>query len=500
MKKYHRTLRISTPLRIVSWLFICHSTSVTAAAFSSASTNNNNEVQPSLLVPSSPPSDSTTTRNTLYDVSCRVFTEFLQSKDFLSCWQRRPMLAHVNDFSTEILTVQQIKLAAETNMDGLGKFVVGTVPSIKSLSSSGTWNDGAAAKVDTKSAAGIQRALEDGTLVWNGCGCDCPSMADICRAATITFELPVQANAYITLPEQAVSLPPHTDAQHVMVIQTEGHKHWKVYGRLNSSRNQRGRLISPLARGKNGDVVTEKELQEPILDVWLSPGDVLYIPLGFCHATSTDGGDTTRQIIPSTHITLGLDTHYYSLTFGALRRAWFTRYNRLSLQARGPLGYLELMKNNKLMKDYDSRLQIIPYTMTDRQLQLLVDRALPLGTLALKSWIHQNTIKNKDDTKSSTSAYREFAKMGIKELQHELSLDVDFNNKPTKTLDDNNGALTAVLDFFETYNTKLLQAVRNKHTNVDPTSRSHGQNVERSYKEEFNIRMELGKLLKDGSI
>ena len=46
--------------------------------------------------------------------------------------------------------------------------------------------------------------------------------------------------------------------------------------------------ISPLDRGKNEDVLDSRALERyKLLDMVLEPGDMLYIPIGFVHRTST---------------------------------------------------------------------------------------------------------------------------------------------------------------------------------------------------------------------
>ena len=64
-------------------------------------------------------------------------------------------------------------------------------------------------------------------------------------------------------------MPPHTDWQDVLVLQTEGSKRWRVYG--PPVRREGGR--DPLHRGKGGDVLGEGELGVPLLDVILRRGD-----------------------------------------------------------------------------------------------------------------------------------------------------------------------------------------------------------------------------------
>ena len=50
--------------------------------------------------------------------------------------------------------------------------------------------------------------------------------------------------------------------------------------------------VHPLKRGKHDDVLTAAELGEPLVDVTLRPGECLFVPAGFAHATSTACCDT----------------------------------------------------------------------------------------------------------------------------------------------------------------------------------------------------------------
>ena len=51
-----------------------------------------------------------------------------------------------------------------------------------------------------------------------------------------------------------------------------------------------------------------------MLDITLQPGDVLYVPLGWVHATST--ADSAER---SCHATLGVDTYFYGLCWSNAR-------------------------------------------------------------------------------------------------------------------------------------------------------------------------------------
>ncbi|KAJ8613347.1 hypothetical protein CTAYLR_002242 [Chrysophaeum taylorii] len=155
------------------------------------------------------------------------------------------------------------------------------------------------------------------TVVLNSADARCPRLAALSLAALDAFGLPACLNLYATGAGTRVSAPPHVDKQRVLVLQTEGAKHWRVF----APPDPRAKPASdPLARGKGDDFIAPTELEEPpLVDVVLRPGDVLYVPAGFPHTTAT-------TLEPSLHLTLGLDTHVWGLDpvsarRGALRRA-----------------------------------------------------------------------------------------------------------------------------------------------------------------------------------
>lgn len=179
------------------------------------------------------------------------------------------------------------------------------------------------------------------------------------------FGLPANVNIYVTPPATKLSVPLHTDRQDVLVLQTSGKKRWRVY-----PPPPRKAGADPLNRGKSGDILgfdeyhklsqsqnndndneEEQSLQQQpncedmeksqvLLDVVLKEGDVLYVPTGFPHTTDTitvvndNEGDSEADIIAndvvplsssqlfnetSIHLTMGLDTHVWALTYAHLR-------------------------------------------------------------------------------------------------------------------------------------------------------------------------------------
>ena len=198
-----------------------------------------------------------------------------------------------------------------------------------------------------------------GTVVFNSAGGFIPKLAQVCLAATTAFDLPCALNMYLTNPGQKTSAPPHTDKQDVFVIQTQGRKRWRVFSPPPPSRMPRA---DPLARGKSKDMLELTELAEPLLDIVLKPGHVLYVPAGFPHTTDTvceadTAGSEGSSFDPSVHLTVGVDTHIWGLNYASMREYAMRRagledkvlITKLadtlywSLQSALPLGFLSSM-------------------------------------------------------------------------------------------------------------------------------------------------------------
>jgi len=97
---------------------------------------------------------------------------------------------------------------------------------------------------------------------------------DLVKGGLILTER-IGANLYLT-PPQAQALDPHFDFHHVLVIQLEGQKHWKIW-------TQHHQVNNPKHEGG----VDKNALGSPILEPNLKPGDVLYIPRGCPHEAGT---------------------------------------------------------------------------------------------------------------------------------------------------------------------------------------------------------------------
>jgi lysine-specific demethylase/histidyl-hydroxylase NO66 len=90
----------------------------------------------------------------------------------------------------------------------------------------------------------------------------------------------VGANVYLTPPAASQGFAPHYDDIEAFILQLEGYKHWKVYAPLSK--------METLPRESSSDY-TDDDLRgvEPVLDVVLGPGDLLYMPRGWIHQACT---------------------------------------------------------------------------------------------------------------------------------------------------------------------------------------------------------------------
>lgn len=99
----------------------------------------------------------------------------------------------------------------------------------------------------------------------------------------------VGTNVYLT-PPNSQGFAPHYDDIEAFVLQLEGAKHWKVYAPSTPQEH--------LPRFSSGNL-SQDEIGEPILDVKLEPGDMLYFPRGFIHQAETVEGKHSLHLTVS---------------------------------------------------------------------------------------------------------------------------------------------------------------------------------------------------------
>ncbi|ROT84728.1 putative bifunctional lysine-specific demethylase and histidyl-hydroxylase NO66-like [Penaeus vannamei] len=99
------------------------------------------------------------------------------------------------------------------------------------------------------------------------------------------------ANVYLTPPDTQ-GFAPHWDDIEAFILQLEGKKRWRVYKpRVEEE-------VLPVDSSGNLD---ENEIGEPILDVTLEEGDLLYFPRGFIHQGHAVEGNHSLHITVSTY-------------------------------------------------------------------------------------------------------------------------------------------------------------------------------------------------------
>ncbi|SEC08854.1 Cupin superfamily protein [Streptomyces sp. 2131.1] len=139
----------------------------------------------------------------------------------------------------------------------------------------------------------LWREFADGaTLVLQALHRTWAPVGDFTAALAAELGHPVQANAYVT-PPQNRGFDAHYDVHDVFVLQIEGTKRWIVHPPVH-----RDPLRDQPWTDHRG-AVAEAAGGEPYLDTVLEPGDVLYLPRGWLHAAEAQGE-------VSVHLTLGV--------------------------------------------------------------------------------------------------------------------------------------------------------------------------------------------------
>ena len=111
------------------------------------------------------------------------------------------------------------------------------------------------------------------TLIHGGLNLTRPNLRTLARSMTERFAAKSEIVAFLTPAGQRGGA--HSDPTDVYVIQLEGTKRWQIWP-------------TPQARRPGEDTYFDS-LPEPVLDLSVQPGDVLYIPYGTPHRASAEG-------------------------------------------------------------------------------------------------------------------------------------------------------------------------------------------------------------------
>ncbi|WP_037802319.1 cupin domain-containing protein [Streptomyces sp. LaPpAH-108] len=139
----------------------------------------------------------------------------------------------------------------------------------------------------------LWRLFADGaTLVLQALHRTWEPVGELCAALSAELGHPVQANAYVT-PPQNQGFDDHYDVHDVFVVQIQGSKRWLVHEPVHPD---------PLREQpwtEHRAAVAEAAKGPAYIDTVLEPGDVLYLPRGWLHAARAKGE-------VSVHLTLGV--------------------------------------------------------------------------------------------------------------------------------------------------------------------------------------------------
>jgi len=120
-----------------------------------------------------------------------------------------------------------------------------------------------------------------------------PPLALLCDALQAQLDHAVHANVYIT-PGNAKGFTPHYDVHEVFVLQIAGRKRWHLYEPVIPLPHRMQPFRPELFTG-----------QAPMAEVDLDAGDLLYLPRGVLHST------TTAESF-SAHVTVGISVYTWA--------------------------------------------------------------------------------------------------------------------------------------------------------------------------------------------
>ena len=175
-------------------------------------------------------------------------------------------------------------------------------------------------------ASFLENALSTkSTFSINAAGTIFPRVSELCLQVMETFGLPANANMYATYKGANVSVPPHNDPQDLLILQMQGEKWWTLYEphvKFPMTSQCKG-------RADDHTDIPPRELHEPLGTYHLRPGDLLYVPFGMVHRTSTAtqkrslcaGDEATSVLTPgctSLHLAMGVHMESYGHVYGKL--------------------------------------------------------------------------------------------------------------------------------------------------------------------------------------
>lgn len=172
-------------------------------------------------------------------------------------------------------------------------------------------------------------AISDATLQIGAVHTLHPGAAETTRQFQHVLGHAANGNLYVTPNGIPTVAQMHTDRMDGYVIQLSGQKRWQVYAPLPDVHNPVWGVMGNAEWGKEVDKPIPMTLVgEKLVDVVLEGGDILYVPRGFPHTTSTeiDGMDESESSVdPSISLTVAVHTEAQHLVYEKLLRCTFAR-------------------------------------------------------------------------------------------------------------------------------------------------------------------------------
>jgi ribosomal protein L16 Arg81 hydroxylase len=194
-------------------------------------------------------------------------------------------------------------------------------------------------KVIAAYRSGASIALPGLHLTWEPLG-------TLCAVLENYFDHAVRANAYIT-PGNSLGFAPHYDTHEVFVLQIGGKKRWRVY---------EPQLLLPLVSQKfNSQGYTAPQ---PLMEIILEAGDLLYLPRGYVHSAATTpdsfSAHVTIGITPYTWIDLAAEIFRAAMESAEYRSALPPGFaNRAELKQTLRQGLIKMIDDLQENSDYD---------------------------------------------------------------------------------------------------------------------------------------------------
>jgi lysine-specific demethylase/histidyl-hydroxylase NO66 len=215
-----------------------------------------------------------------------------------AAWEREPVLTTGLDPLDDVLTLEGVDamLARGYPLDAVRLVEDGRSVNTASLAAVGRYGRRSAERV-TDGAAVARRVAAGATLILENLAARLPSVAAFAGAVSQATGYDTYCSAFLT-PGGCRGVAPHHDTASVFVRQVSGSKRWRV---------ARPGLRWPL-REYRPQAHQQEVMGDLVLDVTLEPGDCLYLPRGFLHAT--EAGDDA-----SLHLSMALRPVTWGLLF-----------------------------------------------------------------------------------------------------------------------------------------------------------------------------------------